>query len=713
MRLKSITIEGFRAFGRQATFDLDADVILLHGPNGVGKTSLLDAILWTLAGEIARFGDRGSPISLYAREGQARCELVLSHNGHDLTITRSALGDETGLRVATRQEVLDGASAEQTLAHILLPHLKDRTGAREALGKILTRGVYLQQDLVRQFIEEDSAVDRFAFVSEVIGAGAVLELQAALERSRRAWALSTNSFRKDEIEPARARLAQLQDHLSRLSDGVIVESADARGAAVEIFNRSVALIGQTRLGLDEPPLTPARLDRFLKALRSERERLSREATMAMGLFEQITEIAELTSPLDDEARTLAEMEDSLLRQVEAADARVEEEMARLSRQRALAVAEADGADRAATLARLALQNLGATCPVCRQQHDVEATIRHLHALIKAASSPPPAEPASDDLGKLNQTRSELRRELEQARAALRTMQDRQRDRDARRKLFEARLGDLGLATDGDLRDQLRERDERARASLTALDRLIADADQLSLAVLRLGEQQQRGALEAERAQLISKLRRAELRAESEDQTHALAGRIIDGLRGASLSVTERQIGQIAPLFQRIYNRIDPHPTFRLTQIVAIMERGKGRLDVGVSDPDGDRKSHNASPLLSSSQLNSFAVSLFLAMNLALPTLKLGVTILDDPLQSLDSINLLGLVDVLRRFGAHRQIILSTHEERLLGLLQRKLRPVGEGERLVTITFESWSRDGPTYRLVGVDGGPAESQIIAA
>jgi len=76
--MKSITIEGFRAFGRQATIDLDADVILIQGPNGVGKTSLLDAILWALAGTIDRFEGRGSPVSMYAREGAARVELTLA-----------------------------------------------------------------------------------------------------------------------------------------------------------------------------------------------------------------------------------------------------------------------------------------------------------------------------------------------------------------------------------------------------------------------------------------------------------------------------------------------------------------------------------------------------------------------------------------------------------------------------------------------------------
>ena len=143
-----------------------------------------------------------------------------------------------------------------------------------------------------------------------------------------------------------------------------------------------------------------------------------------------------------------------------------------------------------------------------------------------------------------------------------------------------------------------------------------------------------------------------------------------------------------PLFQRIYSRIDPHPTFRLTKIATALERGKGLLRAGVADPDLGEEMNDALSLLSSSQLNAFAVSLFLALNLGVPSLKLDLVMLDDPLQSLDSINLLGLVDVLRRFREHRQIIVSTHETRLLGLLQRKLRPVREGQRMITHYFDN-------------------------
>ena len=51
------------------------------------------------------------------------------------------------------------------------------------------------------------------------------------------------------------------------------------------------------------------------------------------------------------------------------------------------------------------------------------------------------------------------------------------------------------------------------------------------------------------------------------------------------------------------------------------------------------------------------------------------------------VNLLGLADLLRRTRARRQLMVSTHDDRLAGLLQRKLWPVGEDQRTTVITFE--------------------------
>jgi DNA repair exonuclease SbcCD ATPase subunit len=112
-------------------------------------------------------------------------------------------------------------------------------------------------------------------------------------------------------------------------------------------------------------------------------------------------------------------------------------------------------------------------------------------------------------------------------------------------------------------------------------------------------------------------------------------------------------------------------------------------------------------VLSSSQLNVLAVSIYLALNLAIPTLPLQVIALDDPLQSLDTLNLLGLADLLRRIKATRQVLVSTHDERLANLLVRKLRPVSAGERTIQLSLVGWTSAGPSVdqRDVPPDTGP--------
>lgn len=53
-RLRSVSVEGFRAFNKRQVFDLDADVVVLYGPNGLGKTSLFDSIDYACTGRIGR-----------------------------------------------------------------------------------------------------------------------------------------------------------------------------------------------------------------------------------------------------------------------------------------------------------------------------------------------------------------------------------------------------------------------------------------------------------------------------------------------------------------------------------------------------------------------------------------------------------------------------------------------------------------------------------
>ena len=50
-RIQSLTLENFKGFrGRHGPINLDADIVVISGPNGHGKTSLLEALTLALTG---------------------------------------------------------------------------------------------------------------------------------------------------------------------------------------------------------------------------------------------------------------------------------------------------------------------------------------------------------------------------------------------------------------------------------------------------------------------------------------------------------------------------------------------------------------------------------------------------------------------------------------------------------------------------------------
>jgi len=96
-----------------------------------------------------------------------------------------------------------------------------------------------------------------------------------------------------------------------------------------------------------------------------------------------------------------------------------------------------------------------------------------------------------------------------------------------------------------------------------------------------------------------------------------------------------------------------------------------------------------------------------------PAPPLALVAMDDLLQSLDNVNLLGLSDLLRRLRGRRQIILSTHDDRLASLLERKLRPVGVDERTVAVSLNAWDTSGPQVKLVDVRRDEAGLRLVSA
>ena len=56
-RIESVAIEGFKAFTKPQTFHFEGRHVFLFGPNGLGKTSIVEAIRWCLFGLASRPGE--------------------------------------------------------------------------------------------------------------------------------------------------------------------------------------------------------------------------------------------------------------------------------------------------------------------------------------------------------------------------------------------------------------------------------------------------------------------------------------------------------------------------------------------------------------------------------------------------------------------------------------------------------------------------------
>jgi exonuclease SbcC len=240
---------------------------------------------------------------------------------------------------------------------------------------------------------------------------------------------------------------------------------------------------------------------------------------------------------------------------------------------------------------------------------------------------------------------------------------------------------------------------------------------------RVGESLTLRLAQSSAAATVEDLRREgeTLRSEYEDRekiivarnkTGDLAQRVIEALREAALAVVEERLREITPLLQSIWARIDPHPAFRIVTFLSQVFRGRGQLSTMLSDPVGEKKSGLPASVLSSSQLNALAVSVFLALNVGVPKPPLSVAMLDDPLQSLDDVNLLGLVDLFRQTKGRRQLLVSTHDGRFGNLLSRKLRPANEDGRTIVIELDGWSRQGPSVTIRDIMSDPVKLRLVS-
>lgn len=162
MRIKSVEFEAFRAYKKRQEFDVDADVVVFYGPNGLGKTSFFDGLDYVCTGRIGRlcrhrirqneFMDLARHLGSSVSEGYV--SMVVSQGAKDCLVKRSVADWSTAL---IGNDKYDRASALQFLTTSQLESKKLRIENLERLFRATHLFGQSDPELLVEF-EKDSTL---------------------------------------------------------------------------------------------------------------------------------------------------------------------------------------------------------------------------------------------------------------------------------------------------------------------------------------------------------------------------------------------------------------------------------------------------------------------------------------------------------------------------------------------------------------------------
>lgn len=131
------------------------------------------------------------------------------------------------------------------------------------------------------------------------------------------------------------------------------------------------------------------------------------------------------------------------------------------------------------------------------------------------------------------------------------------------------------------------------------------------------------------------------------------------------------------IINKLYNTIDPHPEYKKISFECDFSLKDPRLNVLMYSKKDDHDSIVPNLYFSTAQINILSFCIFMAKALFAKTDKkedLGCIFIDDPVQALDDINILSMIDLLRNvaFSLDKQIVITTHDKDFFELMKMKV-----------------------------------------
>lgn len=645
MKLDYVEVCGFRGFRDTLRINFGSGFTVITGRNGVGKSTLLDAVEYALTGTIDKYAvqktaqESLSDYLWWRGAGRASAHYVTASfrrdTGEVFTVTRS------------RESGPDKTAEEIEAA------LCGNTPPDNALRQ-LCRTSIIRDEWIAALSVDLSETERFEHVRGALGLGqgadfsakakAVLKAVETAHTSR----LTAYEEAREDLTRALLQLTEVKERIVRTGD----VSAAMQTLVAAIPNNApedlVALLAAGRSALTS---RRARLTPIGDAIFSGREvRASRRALETPEVIAK-RELArrhlEVATQTKKEADRLAEAANNALKAEE--------------RDNVIAASLATIIEHGE---RLGLHD--AHCPLCAAVRSDEEFMdglvlarQRMEALASSIAA------ARDMAAAANERAARATADFELAQAVCNDMElelTRQAAREQSHvEIFERNSLDPRFIQDPDGLEQYlnTERDQ-----LIELERALLTLE-VSKSVSQIASLEQQVAMLRQRAEKVAST------VESSERAQAVAKAMDRGVRSISGEIIDERLAQISPLLDELYQRLRPHFDWRSIEYSI---RGDVRRFLSLKVGDG----LNPQFVFSSGQRRAAGLAFLLSVHLARGWTSWRTLLLDDPVQHIDDFRALNLVEVLAalRLGG-RQVICAVEDEALADLLCRRLLSTSE------------------------------------
>ena len=785
-RLKTLVIENFRSLRGKVVIPLDAQVVLVHGSNGMGKTSVLSALELALTGKISHLAADGDRYRGYLTT-------LGSTGGSNELTTRGPLKADAGIGgsltfsdiLFNPKPLLDNGDAKFFSDRCYLP--------QATLSRLLE--IYDDQKTnttspLTQFVKELLGLEPLdALVDGLYPAYNVVRVRNLVPEYRRLESLRTSLrddiARNDQSITAAERsstdrLAALNATLARLPSAVPIlvntttklhelrQQLETARQDDRVLTDLTSAGSELRSVAERWRALPAGDTAHDRANKERREQAAAQAlaTWRTGAGAQLDEALAVVRlifsdvpSIDDgpeESRAIAQRRAeaeatrcknlinnsaAATEQVKAFAATIQRASARIEELNTAIAAGVEGVRTlASALAGVAPHVVGETCPVCdRDFSEVSAEPLTAHIAAKIAS-------LTTEAGRVQSLANERAEESRRLSVAQRDLPSAEGGQLSPEDLAEltvrasqmtsvvqrlsalapaAAAGTAVMAEAAAAREPVvlaRRRDEISSSILPEIDRVVSSLtgnpassfdsidnslleskrnldDQIAAAestvLLRIAalselelyskDLESISLLKVEKGRLDARMAIVEIAAKQVDACRDNAKKVADAAATVRSDIVKTVFNtSLNKVWRDLFVRLAPSEQFVPTFKLPAGEGGKVEAVLETLHRSG-QSSGSPGAMLSQGNLNTAALTLFLALHLSVPS-RMPWLVLDDPVQSMDDAHIAQFAALLRTLskGMGRQIVVAVHERALFEYLTLELSPAFQGDSLISV-----------------------------